>query len=104
MSKRGKLPDVVYPCGKAFKVEFGPISCPDTYGETHGIEKVIKLSDNKDKKKHSWSTLYHEYIHAIFHCTGLSELLSAELEEAVVVAIEEHTFHLIESSKLAEKP
>jgi len=103
MPKKASLPEYVYPCGKKFKVTVGPIKCENTYGETYGIEKVIKLSNSKDKSEYTWQTLYHEYLHAILHCTGMSQLLSEEQEEALVVAIEENTFHLVDCNKMADK-
>lgn len=102
--KNDGVPDFVYPCGKKFKVIVAPIKCENTYGETDGIEKLITLDSSTKKKKHIWPTLYHEYLHAIFYCTGLSNLIGSELEEAIVVALEEHTYPLVDPKKLSEKP
>lgn len=101
--KTNDIPNHVYPCGKKFKVTVGSMPL-NTYGETHGVDKTITLNGSPKKKRHLHSTLYHEYIHAILHCTGLSQMLSEELEEALVVAMEENTFHLIDPSKLSERP
>lgn len=104
MAKKIKFPDKVYPCGREFEVMVGKFKCENTYGETTGIEKKIIISSSIKKEKQKWNTLYHEYLHGIFHCTGLSEMMSGDLEEAIVVALEEHTFHLVDRQKLTEKP
>lgn len=61
----------------------------DTYGETEGIERTIKVDLAKHHSQEQVaSTLFHEVIHAVLHVSGQSELLKGKQEEALVVALE----------------
>jgi len=59
------------------------------FGDTDKNKKLIRI-DLKYCKSDSMltSTLLHEFIHAILGQTGLDNLLTDEVEEAIVVAIE----------------
>lgn len=109
MSKESDaLPKFVYPCGKKYSVSV-ELMDPEDYGETLGIEKMIKINSDPKKKKSVWETLFHEYLHGVLHSSGLTHLLPSgpgevNLEEAIVSAFEEHLFHMIDVDCLGKKP
>lgn len=94
-----KLPKFVYPAGVEFKVVRERFE-QDLYGETVGPERCIKITDMPQHRHLEWDTLFHEYLHAIFYATGLSELTDEKSEEAIVTAFEIHLIHLIDKKKL----
>jgi hypothetical protein len=100
-----KIPKFVYPCGKKFRVKQEHMDT-DLYGETEGSEKTIKINTDPKKKKSHLQTLFHEYVHGIWYVTGISALLEdkGELEEAMTIAMEEHLFHMIDTTMLSKKP
>ena len=72
-----------------------------------GHAKLIKVSSDPAKEHVRDKALFHEFIHAILHSTGLTYVLQSRqgnLEEAVVMALEEHLFRLIKVSELGKKP
>jgi len=77
-------------------VEFYPLledSDGNNYGETEIHEKTIKISlTHNDNKKKLQTTLFHEIIHAALGEGGVSQLLTSDQEEAVVVALENALF------------
>lgn len=102
-----KLPKFVYPCGKRFKVKMVHLDT-DEFGETVGAEKIIKINTDPRKTKSQWETLVHEMIHAVLYSTGITHALPHEngvdIEEALVVALEEHLFPYIDLDKLGVRP
>mgnify|MGYP003146639925 FL=1 len=100
------LPACVYPCGIKYTVRLEHMDT-DEYGETAGFEKLIKINADPKKTKDHHRTLFHEFIHGVFHSTGLAEMMRSQggdLEEAIVVALEEHLFRLIDETQLGRKP
>lgn len=100
-----KLPEHVYPCGVEYTVTLEHMDCDD-YGETEGDLRVIRINTNPKRGEH-FRTLFHEYIHAVFYSTGLAQVIKSrggDLEEAIVIAIEEHVFRMIDTNKLGDKP
>lgn len=97
-----KLPKVVYPCGVPFKVEIEKLP-PGDMGQTLGTSRSIKLSNSEEHEEHLTATLFHEYLHAIFYVSGLSELVGHRQEEAIVTAMENSLRHVVNFSKLGKK-
>lgn len=82
-----KLPTYISVLGHTFTIKQVPKLADDGHGECNVDERTIKISTAYPLASRQ-STLRHEAIHAILGITGLTELLSDELEEAIVVAIE----------------
>ena len=106
MAKDKPLPDHVYPCGVKFTVRLEHMDTSD-YADFDGHERAIRINPDPKKDKDQMKTLFHEYLHGIFHCTGLSEVMPSEnnsgLEEALATALEEHLFHLIDPKKMGKR-
>ena len=66
----------------------------DNHGDCDHIKRTIRISTSYPLDQ-QWATLYHECTHMVLGLTGLSELLTDNLEEAVVVAIENGLYPLI---------
>jgi hypothetical protein len=61
----------------------------DVYGTTDGPGRLISVSTTLNKTEDARSaTLVHEWCHAVLYVTGLSEGLTVEQEEAIVIANE----------------
>lgn len=94
------LPDYVHPFGVQFRVESVP-TIPDeemgddvVMGEMSLSLKRIKVVSRDDFGRR-WSTLYHEYLHAVFGLIGIDDALEVSgtesLEEIIVRAVETAT-------------
>ena len=64
-----------------------PCETHDVDGEVDVRQKVILLANDSPVSKEA--ILLHEIIHATFAQSGLTHLMSVELEEAIATAIEE---------------
>jgi hypothetical protein len=101
-----ELPKFVYPCGIKYAVVLDHMDGSD-YGEIDGHAKLIRINSDPKKSGSNDRALFHEFIHGVFHSTGLTQIMhgsSGDLEEAVVQAMEEHLFRLIKVSRLGKKP
>ena len=96
-------PKTIYPCGIPFTVIYEHMDT-DEYGETIGHEQLVRINTDPAKKKSHESTLFHEYLHSILHCSGLSEILGENTEEALVVCLETHLKRHIDMKSIEEKP
>lgn len=67
---------------------------PDNHGSTNPQERIIYIR-KQDSAEVQRATLLHETIHCILYFSGLSNLLAAEMEEAIVVAVESGLFPLV---------
>ena len=106
MSKRRKplikpedLPSHIIILGQKFRIEVCDMDEND-YGETLGYERLIKISKHQSKEL-VMHTLFHEAVHAALHVTGQTSLLSDNMEEAVVMAMEAAFAEAIDIDKLA---
>ena len=78
----------------------------DSYGETEGPERKIKIKHSLNPSVREATTL-HEICHAILYTAGVSEILEShdregregKLEEAVVIALENGLSQLYERKK-----
>jgi hypothetical protein len=58
-----------------------------TWGETDNTLRLIKIDSTQDTRRR-WTTLMHEYYHATLYVTGVSSVISDELEEIIVQTME----------------
>lgn len=56
-------------------------------GITDGKLRTIKVCADQDTRRR-WTTLNHEYWHAVFHVIGAGNILSEELEEILAQSME----------------
>lgn len=69
----------------------------EVYGDTDKGKKRIRIDLNNNKKPTDLrSTLLHECLHAILAQSGIDNLLTDEVEETIVVAIEHGLDSLVE--------
>ena len=80
-------PTMIPILGTEFKVDYTTKLAKDEYGHTIGNDRSIKIKSAL-KGEILKATLIHEVCHAILHCSGQSENLTEEQEEAIVVALE----------------
>lgn len=101
MSTQPKVKKSVPVMGQKYSIEYydniKTDDKEDVYGDTDKGKKRIRidLSNNKSQSLVR-STLLHEVLHAILSQSGLDNLLTDEVEEAIVVAIEHGLFPLVE--------
>lgn len=90
------LPSDVFPLGIRFRVELnddlddGEADDPElepTWGDTVGYLRRIRISSQQDTRR-QWTTLLHEYIHAVLYVNGVSSSLKEEVEEIIVQSLE----------------
>lgn len=60
------------------------------YGQFCNKKKISIYLDSHSSKSELMSTIKHELFHAVLDRCGLREMLSDDLEEAIVVALENH--------------
>lgn len=84
-----KKPTTVNIMGKVFEVAHPKqvASDKDVYGHTVGHDRKITIKGSLSGEAFE-DTLLHETIHAILAVSGMTEMLSEEHEEAIVVALE----------------
>ena len=103
--KLSQLPKYVYPAGVAYKVMHVSLEEKD-HGECCSRTREIKINKDIKVTPSLDSVLFHEYLHALFGCTGLSELLenyNDNLEEALVMCLEAHLFRHINIKSLGSR-
>lgn len=77
----------------------------DVDGFYCGTSNKIVIDSEQSKTKQQ-QTLFHELLHAALDKTGASELISDEVEHAIIVALENHVWPLLQfrtNSKLIFK-
>jgi Zn-dependent peptidase ImmA (M78 family) len=91
MSKKKslQLPEYVHPLGVPFRVLLmhDPIDEEGSVGETAGELRIIKIAASQDTRRR-WTTLLHEYIHAVLDVNGVASGLDPDMEEVIVQSLE----------------
>lgn len=86
-----KIPDYIDVFGERWAVELVPDLMADgekVFGVTYGDRRLIRICSTSQTMSGQWSTLNHEYKHAIFHMLGVSDALDPDLEEIIVRSLE----------------
>jgi hypothetical protein len=98
------LPSDIYALGVRFRVEMhedlddGAADDPElepTWGDTVGYLRRIRISSKQDTRR-QWTTLLHEYLHAVLYINGVSSTIRDDVEEIIVQSME----HAIEQFML----
>ena len=95
------MPKYIIIFGKKIKIKY----CDDMDG-LHGefiFDKMLIRINRMDCQKEQRLTLAHESLHASLAIGGVCELLSPELEEAIVRNIEHGFFPLVSDCNLLEE-
>ncbi len=72
--------------GVPFRVEKVKLE-DDLAGETVGMYRRIQVSEDLTRRQ-AWSTLVHEWAHAVLHVNGVSSVVPDEVEEIIAQSIE----------------
>lgn len=56
-------------------------------GETVGMYRRIQVSGDLTRRQ-AWSTLVHEWVHAVLHVNGVSSVVPEEVEEIIAQSVE----------------
>lgn len=59
----------------------------DLAGETVGMYRRIQVSGDLTRRQ-AWSTLVHEWVHAVLHVNGVSSVVPEEVEEIIAQSVE----------------
>lgn len=86
-------PKAVSVMGIPYRIEYAPELRDDKgeelFADTDGPGRLIRVSNKQNDTADKFEgTLFHELVHAVFHVTGISEILGDKKEEAVVLALE----------------
>lgn len=95
-------------CGESFKIKYVAGLKDDdgdpALGLTDGEQRIISLCTIKNKSdSQMFRSLFHEYIHALFHITGHNAWLEDNMEEALVSMLEHNLFALVDTGKFTSR-
>lgn len=82
-----KLPDKVEILGTAFAISYQKRIAGNLFGETLPDTKRIKIKSDLTPAALE-ATLFHEMMHAALFMSGLSQIVTEDMEEAIIRAIE----------------
>ena len=72
--------------GVPFRIEVTDIG-EDNWGETVGWKRRIQISNDSDTRR-LWTTLLHEWVHAVLYVNGVANVLPNEVEEMIAQTME----------------
>ena len=88
------IPTTITIMGIKFKVDVLDLTKEYLCGDSCLAKKLIRINSQQTLEEQK-STLYHECLHMALHISGVSSLLTDDLEEAIVICIENAIFPLI---------
>lgn len=84
------LPSHVSALGIQFQVQVvEKVDDEASAGETLSDHRIIKVASSQDTRRR-WTTLLHEYMHAVLYVNGVSSALNDEGTEEIIVQSLEH--------------
>jgi hypothetical protein len=89
----GPLPASIYIAGHCFSVDL--VALEDKYGDCDIAERKIRINPDKPLDL-QWQTLFHEVCHAVLGIGGLAEMLDEKEEEAIVLALDNLLWPLVD--------
>jgi hypothetical protein len=89
------LPDEVKVLGRTFRVEMADLNEDDVLGDTVGLYRRIRISKDLTRRQ-QWTTLVHEWAHAVLYVNGVSSVIPDEVEEIIVQSMEHAVEELLE--------
>lgn len=95
-----QLPKSITILGKEFKIVV--TSLKGLHGDCNVSDKLIRIHQNLTKDE-ALSTLFHEAIHGALGISALNEMLSENLEEAIVRLIENAFADIVDITKLSKE-
>jgi hypothetical protein len=81
------IPNKIHVLGVPFNVELTKFEDESQFGEMVGIYRKIQINQDLDSKR-QWSTLLHEYIHAVLYVMGAGVVIEHGLEECITQSLE----------------
>lgn len=81
------LPSQIQVLGIPFKIELTKFDDENQQGEMVGLYRKILISQDLDSKR-QWSTLVHEFVHAVFYVMGGGNVIEHNLEECLTQSLE----------------
>lgn len=84
--EESKLPLEIRVLGVPFRVEVTKVN-EGVAGETLGFYRRIQLDQDMDSRR-LWTTLLHEWVHAVLYVNGVANVLPDEVEEIVAQSME----------------
>ena len=93
-----QLPQVLNVLGVPFRIEVTEVP-EGICGETLGFYRRIKIDQDLDTRRY-WTTLLHEWVHAVLYVNGTSSVIPDEVEEMIAQTME----HALEEMLLQVGP
>ena len=81
--------------GRTFRVEVVDMAEDDVLGDTIGLYRRIRVSRDLTRRQ-QWTTLVHEWAHAVLYVNGVSSVIPDEVEEIIVQSFEHAVEELLE--------
>ena len=72
--------------GVPFRIEVTKVN-ESVAGETFGLYRRIQLDQDMDSRR-LWTTLLHEWVHAVLYVNGVANVLPDEVEEIIAQSME----------------
>ena len=72
--------------GLPFRVEVTKVN-EGVVGETLGLYRRIQIDQDLDTRR-CWTTLLHEWVHAVLYVNGVANVLPDEVEEIIAQTME----------------
>jgi len=88
------LPKTITISGKQFKIQVSDLSEEGLHGDSSNDTKIIRIS-SKLSPKDQFATLFHECIHMSLEISGISYMLTDQMEEAIVRCVEYAIYPLL---------
>lgn len=85
--KKPNIPDHILVLGVKFRVELVDSIDEGAAGETLGDMRIIRLCNDQDTRR-LWTTLFHEFTHAVLHVIGYGNESDDQIEEMIVQSLE----------------
>jgi hypothetical protein len=89
------LPQEVRVLGRTFRVEVVDMAEDDVLGDTIGLYRRIRISRDLTRRQ-QWTTLVHEWAHAVLYVNGVASVIPDEVEEIIVQSFEHAVEELLE--------
>jgi len=81
--------------GRTFRVEVVDMAEDDVLGDTIGLYRRIRVSRDLTRRQ-QWTTLVHEWAHAVLYVNGVASVIPDEVEEIIVQSFEHAVEELLE--------
>lgn len=76
-------------------MEMASLEEENVLGDTVGLYRRIRISKDLTRRQ-QWTTLVHEWAHAVLYINGVASVIPDEVEEIIVQSIEHAVEELLE--------